>query len=1593
MQASIERYFEKKKLNKDVFRGRAAVALALAILIIISVFWWLKLTGITMAGEAFCGFTEHRHTEECIERTLICGFEEDEPVSETDSKPREDVPEVSVKEATEGVSDEASTDAVQQSESESEESVPTVSESEAPVGHIHTDECYKITYICGLTEHIHDVSCYSDSKADVESERDWKKTFESVTLTPDFADNLVAIAKTQLGYTESERNYSVDAEKVKHGYSRYGEWYGSVYGDWSAMFVEFCLYYTSGIGDNLPYSTGVETTRMEWEKVGVYQPIAAHTAVKGDILFWDTNGDDKADLTGIVSAADGEQYSVIVGDYNNSVCEITLAKNDATILGSTVQDKLLEKIAVDEMLWRIEFVTAEIDALPSLEEIAQTLSEYEAKEDMDGYAAYMDRIHHQSLGVYSVWEDLCSFRTLVKNADKLEMYSAFWASEIATDTPTVYQINYYWSEDRTLLVSGSGTIKDIVGSRNAFTYWNMYVVSKDASGYYVSQIVTDDVSKAGYSPGDGFIFLTYGTNYAWNISVGDRVEVNCPLTGVHKQSDNNGAGYGTIGKTINKNNLTPIQSVDTSEFIEINLFNYGNKINTYYNNYGNYLPGFQQEYGTPSIGTTLGTSSFNFGNNITADLAAGINNLVSDAPTDSINDLYPQSPANLPLNGVMKFDLSSNGYPQLAKNVTHSELSWLFSNNAETSTTQLNTQNITGLFLQDPETGAYYFDSRLHNAQYNAATQKFELYNQLLTPNYLMYPFGNFLPFNNINTQSTLVENINRQYFVNQANIAATKHANGQSVTTPHGSSYSYTSTALNTFVTRMTAKYGSNFTWKNAVDAYFATTGIPEGGGPGDVNGDPNYNPFSNLYNLDYSEPTDFYFGMSMHLNFIMPKDGLTGPNGDQPLVFDFNGDDDVWVYLDGKLYLDLSGIHRHVGGRIDFENGRVMYYEFDKATGRADISVDTGIIDPATGESYRYINERGETVYYVPFSYLDKRLSDDTLNENGTYKDYTEHTIDFFYMERGSGSSVCNISFNFPLLQKNSISVTKQMDSTDDLSVIGNPDFNFQILKPNGSTPFIGEGVEYIINDANTQQQIGTGVTGPNGVFSIKAGQTAVFPGISEDSGQYFVRELLDTAVFEQYGTVTVDGKTTTLDHYTNVTVNNDTFRGVDSAVKNISDGTTAFAFTNHIDIYKYGALEIHKEFWEYESGLAAKNVTFEILLGGKPVPAGTPYLAILPDGSEETRTVTKEGFITFRSDETVRFPGILAGTNVLVREVSASTEGYRVTYQAVSGFTINNFEDSDGEYGLGMIESGKVAVLKVVNEKEGTKLILPFEKHLLYPDGRSHTYIFRIDQIDGIETRNPTGYYNKTTVEITEGVKDFNFTLNFPPGTPDGVYYYRIYEEDASASNGMDTTWYMVAVTVSTANGKTDAVITGRYAIDGSEVAEGTPLSFTNRNIRPLTVKKTVQGVASSDAFTFTISASVNGTPLSGIYYVQGPNGITLAEFIDGEATFSLRNGESITFVNLPYGTEWTVTEAPAGGYFTRYSVNAAAYINGSEAQGTLNEQSTVAFVNVGGYELPSTGSSAHLWFIIVGMALMLSSLIIGYYVRRRQERRLS
>ena len=195
--------------------------------------------------------------------------------------------------------------------------------------HSHTDQC---PADCSLPEHIHVLSCYSDPSADVETAADWEATLPD-KLSLHWADNLVLVAKSQLGYQESEKNYVLaDDGQTRQGYTRYGQWYGNPHGDWSSMFLAFCMNYANIPRAAIPWSPGVANMlRLCEDEKLLSKPDAAVDAV-GNILFLDTDDNGNADKILIVIAAADNKMLTIGGDWQNQVAEITIAKDDPRIL-------------------------------------------------------------------------------------------------------------------------------------------------------------------------------------------------------------------------------------------------------------------------------------------------------------------------------------------------------------------------------------------------------------------------------------------------------------------------------------------------------------------------------------------------------------------------------------------------------------------------------------------------------------------------------------------------------------------------------------------------------------------------------------------------------------------------------------------------------------------------------------------------------------------------------------------------------------------------------------------------------------------------------------------------------------------------------------------------------------------------------------------------------------------------------------------------------------------------------------------------------------------------------------------------------------
>lgn len=267
----IEQYLLQLNTEKRRWRYAVAILTALSLIVALVTVWNLRMTGITIANSASCGYEEHQHTEDCMQENAL---------------------------------------------------------------------------ICDLPEHIHNTGCYSDPNADTETLLDWQNMFDSYPYTGVLREDLVGIAKNQVGYTESQLNFETSDDGVRHGYTRYGAWYGAPYNDWSAMFVSFCLNFAGANSTEFPNSSGATMMAELWKTHEKYIPAGDYVPQSGDIVFFNNN------TVGIVTEILNTTFHVIRGDIQNSVTSDMMSLSDPSIVGwgSTETTAPQDELQTDDLL-------------------------------------------------------------------------------------------------------------------------------------------------------------------------------------------------------------------------------------------------------------------------------------------------------------------------------------------------------------------------------------------------------------------------------------------------------------------------------------------------------------------------------------------------------------------------------------------------------------------------------------------------------------------------------------------------------------------------------------------------------------------------------------------------------------------------------------------------------------------------------------------------------------------------------------------------------------------------------------------------------------------------------------------------------------------------------------------------------------------------------------------------------------------------------------------------------------------------------------------------------------------------------------------
>lgn len=452
-------------------------------------------------------------------------------------------------------------------------------------------------------------------------------------------------------------------------------------------------------------------------------------------------------------------------------------------------------------------------------------------------------------------------------------------------------------------------------------------------------------------------------------------------------------------------------------------------------------------------------------------------------------------------------------------------------------------------------------------------------------------------------------------------------------------------------------------------------------------VNGTPNY-----------------YFGMEVSANFVQQKNGQVAQNGKkEPMVYEFNGDDDMWVFIDGTLVLDIGGIHDAHSGKINFATGVVSWK--DCVTG--------GTPTESTTTIKALFKEAG----YFPdgTAWSDNKAND--YFKGDTFKDYSSHTMRMFYFERGAGASNLHMKFNLPVVPDGSIEVKKELSNTDK-EKYANVLFKFKVYaqKAKGDGTF-EENTYEVLKAAKMAD--GTAVTfDDDGAFYLKPGQKATFSGL-KDHQKYYVEEI--GVKSDEYDDIKINEVS-----YTEYTESeNEEGKKVKDirTSKEVAENRRLVVFTNNCSAANKRELRITKAMQEGQT--TEDKFSFRIYLTsteGKLVPYVGPYYLYCLNGDGEiiyykndngTLTALESGEVEVAGDTdsagkivgipvgyTVSITQILSGTKFKIEEIDLDNQEYKVPMITVSDCKDGN--TSNDYTATGTIELGKDASVLVTNRK---------------------------------------------------------------------------------------------------------------------------------------------------------------------------------------------------------------------------------------------------------------------------------------------------
>ena len=535
-------------------------------------------------GSLICDKFEHTHDESCYttEYELTCGLQEGELVEQ-------------VVEPTQ------TAELVAMAVAEPVALEPVVNTVE-PIYHHHTDACYEEVLTCPLPEHHHTVACLSDTTA-TETPEEWQASTAGVEMTGDWNEDLLNVAKTQLGYEQSEKNFEIDpADGVTlRYYTRYGDSYNNPYGEWDVMFLSYCLKYAEIPQSAIPQEASVLALRsamagMDWLLDGedgsaadvgdivIYNKYVTRTVAVDssadsaaddldDLFSVDAEGENGAEpedsgaaaedttaldtpdipdlpdtvdpeqpavlsvasttaepqtttvtdaesveTVGIVSEADEDTLTVISGDVDGKVAEVTLSNAEVvgviSVAYAQYADEMLSS-AVDGALYSPMML-----AMTGGEPVQETSNYHDFKNDITSaklqYRSYTgqkwsditdDSVINESDQIQAYLTYTLQGKTLSSNLNTIK-YKLPDALKNFKEDGTVYDINNQ--------AVGIGKIENGVVT---ITFYDAYVAMNDRGSPITGYVVFDGMASDMEIPSDQKKTITFNDNCSSTITI------------------------------------------------------------------------------------------------------------------------------------------------------------------------------------------------------------------------------------------------------------------------------------------------------------------------------------------------------------------------------------------------------------------------------------------------------------------------------------------------------------------------------------------------------------------------------------------------------------------------------------------------------------------------------------------------------------------------------------------------------------------------------------------------------------------------------------------------------------------------------------------------------------------------------------------------------------------------------------------------------------------------------------------------------------------------------------------------------------------